>query len=212
MIYEEADPGSPIRQGDIFRDIPRVDFSLKTVAAVDKEGRDHLTSWRGLIENDHRQDVIMATVAVKPVHAISISQNCDASRGEFISLCQIDEFSITTHKKPPTRPVKWKNIIIRQAKEETRFFYLPECQSIGLNQRMAADLRLILRVPRIDLESMLHLRIGRLNKEATEHFRENLAQFFRRYPYNEWYPLTKAEYTEYLKDNSPEAKPYPWHK
>ena len=47
--------------------------------------------------------------------------------------------------------------------------------------------------------------------EADEHFRERLAEFFRRYPYDEWYPLEKAEFAEYKK-SYPETEPREWQK
>jgi len=77
---------------------------------------------------------------------------------------------------------------------------------------MGCDFRVLIRAPRHDLEQMLDLRVGRLNQEATEHFRETLAQYFRRYPYNEWYPLTPDEFREYAVDSPELIEPYPWQR
>lgn len=49
-------------------------------------------------------------------------------------------------------------------------------------------------MPRNDLEHLRVHRIGTLNKVANEHFREALSHFFRRYAYNEWYPLRRTSY------------------
>ena len=76
--------------------------------------------------------------------------------------------------------------------------------------RLAADFRVIIRVPRVDLENMRDRRLCRLNALAKEHFRESLGQFFRRYAYNEWYPLTRDEFQAYSDDSPEEIRPYPW--
>jgi hypothetical protein len=55
--------------------------------------------------------------------------------------------------------------------------------------------------------------MGRLNDVATEHFRESLGQFYRRYPYNEWYPLTPEEAAAYADAKKLEAvELYEWQK
>ncbi|WP_155996384.1 hypothetical protein [Verrucomicrobium sp. 3C] len=48
-----------------------------------------------------------------------------------------------------------------------------------------------------------------MNGIADEHFRERIAEFFRRYPYDEWYPLNQDELQTYLEEY-PDAKPFPW--
>ena len=52
--------------------------------------------------------------------------------------------------------------------------------------------------------------MARLNDLADEHFRERLAEYFRRYPYDEWYPLDKAELEEYRRSKPEPIQPYPW--
>ena len=37
MIYESVDAATPIRQGDIFRNVPRVDISLNRMHVVARE-------------------------------------------------------------------------------------------------------------------------------------------------------------------------------
>jgi len=56
---------------------------------------------------------------------------------------------------------------------------------------------------------MRDLRRGRLNDMADEHFRERIADFFRRYPYDEWYALNQDELAVYQQEY-PDTNPYPW--
>jgi len=53
------------------------------------------------------------------------------------------------------------------------------------------------------------LRKGRLNPVADEHFRERIGEYFRRYPYDEWYALDRDELDEYRR-KYPEVTPFPW--
>ena len=48
-----------------------------------------------------------------------------------------------------------------------------------------------------------------LNAVAMEHFREVLSNFFRRYAFNEWYPLTTEEFKSYDEQCGPVA-PFDW--
>ena len=140
---------------------------------------------------------------------IVISQDCDTARGEYVSLCQIDIFSKVV-STPPTSPKKWADLIVRHSREHLRYFYLPPYPGLGIDERMAVDLRILLRVPRVDLEFLRTNRIGKLNHLGREHFRENIAQFFRRYPYDEWYPLNRDEFEEYQKRSSEPIPRFPW--
>lgn len=40
---------------------------------------------------------------------------------------------------------------------------------------------------------------------------ESIAQYFRRYPYDEWYPLTNEDFLEYNKEKGP-VEPFEWQK
>ncbi len=53
------------------------------------------------------------------------------------------------------------------------------------------------------------LRNGRLNRIADKHFRERIGEFFRRYPYDEWYPFNQDELNCYMNEY-PDIKPFPW--
>lgn len=208
MIYDQVDPSEPIRQGDIFRNVPRVDFSASRLTVLDEKDC-RQTTWIDSVEDGSATEGVAAILPINAVMAIVISQNCDTARGEYVSLCQIDLFSKVV-STPPTTPKKWADLIVKHSREHLRYFYLPPNPSLGIVDRMAADLRILLRVPRIDLEFLRTNRIGRLNYLGSEHFRENIAQFFRRYPYDEWYPLNRDEFEEYQKRSTETIPRFPW--
>ncbi len=210
MIYESVKIDDPIRQGDIFRNVPRVDLSLADLVVVDDDDS-RQTTWRDLVLEGSATQGIAAVLPVKAVTAIVITQDCDAVRGKYLSLCQMDEYLTSIGQKdPPKSPKKWQSLIVEQARTNPRLIYFPAAPEKGINERMAVDFRVILRLPRTDLEALRESRIGRLNPIATEHFRETLAHFFRRYAFNEWYPLTNEEFEEYAKERRELIEPYAW--
>lgn len=210
MIYASVDATSPVQQGDIFRDIPWVDFSLQEMAILDEAAPTGLTStsWSQLLQEE--SDAFAAVLPVKRVSGIVITQTCDAARGTHVCLSRILPYVGVVGQGTPVSALKWANLISRQSRDSLRHFYLPQDDSMGFRVRMAVDFRLVLPVKRVELEGMRGQRVGRLNELAYEHFRETLAQFFRRYPYNEWYPFTKAEFEAYVESRGEHAKPYPW--
>jgi hypothetical protein len=210
MIYETVKLDDPIVQGDIFRDVPRVDLSLATMAVVDSDGQREL-SWIDAID-EGSSSPITAVLPIKPVTGIVITQDCDNERGEYLCLSEMEDFLISIGQdSPPTNPKKWQSLVTKHLRANPRLFYLPAESGFGLEKRMAADFRVVLRVPRVDLESMKSRRICTLNHVAKEHFRESLAHFFRRYALNEWYPLTKEEFDAY-SEKAPDSAPYPWQR
>ena len=212
MIYQSVNEDEPIRQGDIFRSIPHLELSLSELTVVDDDHSES-TTWETVVESSGISPVT-ALVAVEPVFGIVITQDCDAVRGRDVCLAHVDEFLGVTGRKEsaPKTPKKWQSLLTTQMKENLRYFYLPADQQLGFVERMAADFRFIIRVPREDLLTLRHYRLGRLNDVATQHFRESLGQFYRRYPYNEWYPLTKEEVQEYVKDCPEKVTLYDWQK
>ncbi len=105
------------------------------------------------------------------------------------------------------------SLITKHARLNLKWFYLPADSSIGFTDKMAVDFHSVLRVSRTYLEQNLaQLRLGRLNQIATEHFRERLSEYYRRYPYDEWYPLDKAEYEEYRRSKPEPLEPFPWQR
>lgn len=208
MIYEGTDKSAQIRQGDIFVDLPRTDLSLRRMVILEDADRQVVTSWGDIVKDGK---AITALIGILPVTAIVISQDCDTTHGRDISLCEIREFQEVEQmaKTPPGSIKAWVRMITQQARKNQKWFYLPPGDTVGFTKRMAVDFQVTLRVPRADLEDYRGLRVGRLNPVADEHFRERISEFFRRYPYDEWYALSPAEFEEYKKE-SPEAEPKPW--
>jgi hypothetical protein len=209
MIYEVVPETDAIRQGDIFRGIPRVDFSMSDIAVVDEDDTRRV-SWQDLLAEQGDSATVAAVLPMKSVDAIVITQNCDAVRGQYLCLCEVEAFLEATGKSEPKNAKRWQSLITEHSRTNLRWFYLPEDSHFGFTERKAVDFRVILRVPRTDLEAIKSRRLGRLNPQATEHFRESLGQFFRRYPYDEWYPLTREELEAYAASKREAVPPFPW--
>ena len=206
MIYQFPLQDAPIRQGDIFVGLPRVELSLDQIALIDEEGT-YESAWADIASAGNR---VRAILPVRPVSAIVISQDCDTAHSQDISLCEIRVFSTVEGKAKQTTDAKgWVSILTQHARVNLKWFYLPPDKRLGFRDKMAADFTVTMRVPRVELEMFRRFRTGRLNPTADEHFRERLAEFFRRYPYDEWYPLDESELLEYRK-RYPEASPFPW--
>jgi hypothetical protein len=206
MIYEFPDSSEPIRQGDIFSGLPRIDFSLESLPIV-KDDEQTVVPWKDVAQSG---EPVTALVAVRPVTAIVASQDCDVTHGRDITLCEIRTFRTVELKSKDTQaPKKWVNMITQHARLNLKWFYLPPDERVGFTEKMGVDFMVTLRVPRSDLESLRSRRMGRLNQVADEHFRERIAEFFRRFPYDEWYPLDREELEAYKKEY-PEVTPFPW--
>jgi hypothetical protein len=206
MIYDFIDDRVPIRQGDIFIGLPRIDISLNQVVLV-TDTEERVASWDEISQTDQPINII---VPVRPVAAIVATQDCDAVRSHDITLCEIRAFRDVERKSTQTTSAKsWKNIITQHARINQKWFYLPPDPRIGFTDKMAVDFLVTLRLPREELEGFRTLRKGKLNSVADEHFRERISEFYRRYPYDEWYPLDQDEMTEY-QGEYPDATPFSW--
>ncbi|MBI5764429.1 MAG: hypothetical protein HZA51_12980 [Planctomycetes bacterium] len=206
MIYEFPPLEAAIRQGDIFVGLPRVDVPLRKIIVAGNDD-DVETDWDLIVQAGLP---ITAVLPVRPVTAIVASQDCDASHNPDVTLCEVRNFRDVERKAKDTQSVKsWISILTQQARLNLKWFYLPPDEQIGFKDKLAVDFTVTLRVPRSDLEDSRHLRKGRLNPLADEHFRERIAEFFRRYPYDEWYPLNNEELAEYKK-SYPDAEPKAW--
>jgi len=207
MIYDYPAPNEPLRQGDIFVGLPRVEISLKRVPVLTDDGDRIETAWDDLV-NEGKP--VTAVLAVRPVMGIIASQDCDASHIPDITLCEILGFREVEHKaKDTTSSKSWVRIITQHCRLNQKWFYLPPDAKMGFQEKMGVQFYVTIRLPRQDLEDMRRLRKGRLNELARAHFRERIAEFFRRYPYDEWYPLNQDELAEYKRDH-PDAEPFPW--
>jgi len=208
VIYEFPPTSAPIRQGDIFIGLPRIDVSLNRVLIAGQKG-ESMASW---LEVAQKGEPVTIIVPVRPVAAIVATQDCDAIRGRDITLCEISNFRKVERKSKDTNSAKsWKNIITQHARINQKWFYLPPAREIGFFDKMAVDFAVTLRVPRAELEELRELRTGRLNPIADEHFRERIAEYFRRYPYDEWYPLDGEELKAYMNEY-PDVAPFPWQR
>ncbi|MFI7585928.1 hypothetical protein ACIB24_02495 [Spongisporangium articulatum] len=209
MIYEPVDPGEPVRQGDIFVGVPRVEVSLGDLAIFSDAGIEH-ADWQSL-----GQDEVQAVVTLRSVNAIVTSQDCDATRANDISFCEIRPFhDVEGDGNAQTdTPKKWVRLITQQARKNQKWFYLPPDPGFKIEERSAADLRVVLS---IELEDILRMiptrRVGRLNEVAASHFRERIAEFYRRYPYDEWYPLNREEFEHYSARMDPAPEAFPWQR
>ena len=207
MIYEHPDSDAPIRQGDIFIGLPRVEVSLGRIPVLEDDGSMVERDWR---EIAFQEQQVTAILPLRPVAAIVATQDCDATHGQDITLCEIRPFRQVERKAAQTTAAKkWKDILTQHARINQKWFYLPPDERIGFVDKMAVDFPVTLRVPRVELETLRDLRKGRLNALADEHFRERISDFFRRYPYDEWYPLNEQELKSYI-DDYPDAQPFPW--
>jgi hypothetical protein len=208
VIYVFPDIDKPIRQGDIFSNIPRVSVSLTNLPVV-TEGETHVISWASVASEGKK---IKAVLPVMPVYAIVATQDCDTITSPEITLCEIREFKQVEGKaKDTTAPKAWQSIITQHARINEKWFYLPPDPKVGFSNKMAVDFRLTIRIPREDLKGFLIWRKGSLNALAKQHFRERIGQFFRRYPYNEWYPLNPEELNAYERERGSVEPKYPWH-
>jgi len=207
LIYDFPDKTEPIRQGDIFLNIPRFDLDLEKMPIYWGEDRIEEVPWEEISRNGKP---VLAIIAAKPVTAIVISQDCDCVRAPDINLCEIREFRDIERKSKQTTSIKkWINIITQQARLNQKWFYLCPNEKLEFKEKMGVDFMVTIRVQRMNLEKLRKFRKGCLNDVAGEHFRERISEFYRRYPYDEWYPLNKEEMVEYLKSH-PDAKPLPW--
>lgn len=197
MIYEFPSSDQPIKQGDIFKSLPHVFLDPSKLIVFENDQPTIPHSW---LEEMEKQEIsVLATV--EPKYGIVVNQDCDTSRDTFIAFFEICPFSEVTKLTTKPTPEWWAKNLTKAARENLKWFYLPSDERIGFSEKMAANFQTIIPVKtRFLVNNLAQLRIGRLNPEADEHFREHIAQYFRRYPYDEWYPLNKEEFEAYKKD------------
>jgi len=212
MIYEFPNKDEPIRQGDIFFPLP-FNFirDLNNIIVITEDETIEKTSWEQI-----NNKPINAIVNVSPVWGIVASQDCDAARVPYITFFLIDTLDkITKLTIPdPTNHKKWQSFLTTQTRKNAGWFYLPIDGKLGFHERMAVDYEEVFLVKREYLETnSTSLRKGRLNKVSYQHYREKISQYFRRFPYDEWYPLTVEEFIEYKKEKESKGliiNPFEW--
>lgn len=217
-MYTSLKTDDPIRQGDLFRWLPKLELSFGTeelpLLYEQKQLREiNWLQWVELIEHDKPLNANVP-VSIRPVLGIVISQDCDAGRAENITFCEIKPFSKVekSFKDKHNNPKDVVDLIPRYTRQHQKWYYLAEGGITGFTQKMGVDFESVFEVRRLMLEKYKDkLRIGRLEDEvAWPHFRERVAEFFRRYPYNEWYPFNSEEVTEYEKSKNISVQRYRW--
>jgi hypothetical protein len=211
MIYKFPNPNDPIRQGDIFKSLPYVVLNPeKLIVVSNNDDAEAIVNWTE-ISKDQPHDVV---ATVKSSYGIVVTQDCDTAHDPSITFFEIDEFFRVSkwnelRSKTPEELTKWwgQKFTERYRAKGQKFFYLPSDSRIGFDDKMAANYQNVFSVSSDFLKNNLVThRAGRLNDEADEHFREHLAHYFRRYPYDEWYPYTKEEAAVYQKEIGEEIK------
>lgn len=214
-MYSKSNINEPIRQGDIFRWLPKIDVvlgeALLPIITETNEMGEKEVDWfqlaQTLISTGTTSDngVKRVAVTVKSVYGIVISQDCDAARGENIVFAEIKplkEIKMFRDMKEPPAPSSVIKMVKEHTQKNQKWFFLSDSRDLGFERKMGVDFDSIFEVKREMLIRHIEpLRIGRLEDEvAWPHFRERVAEFFRRYPYNEWYPLNAEEARVYEED------------
>ncbi len=207
MVYDVVAADAPLRQGDILYPIPMIaPPALDSIELLTKDG-EKLVDWSATFAG---QDDHIITAKITPVCGIVATQDCDACRSPEISCFYVGDFYNVSRLTPATSIDKQTSLIMSQTQIANKWFYLPPDEEFGFAGPMAAN---FLRIFQLDMESLIpklpELRRGRLNDIAYEHYRECIAQHFRRYPFNPWYPLTKEQFAVCKDENK---FPYEWQK
>jgi hypothetical protein len=213
-VYSFPNVNESIRQGDIFRWLPKLELVTgENSIPLLNEQLD-----RGIREVDWFQTAqlgkpVIANVLAISVIGIVISQDCDASRAPSIAFCEVRPFCevYPQFDETTTKLNGFVNIVVEHSRKNQKWYYMAENPQIGFNRKMGVDFHSVFMVPREFLDKYKEtLRLGRLDDDvAYPHFRERVSEFFRRYPYNEWYPLNSAELAEYEKKTPVDIR-YPW--
>ncbi len=198
MIYDYPKALNPILQGDIFYPLPfHIIESLDKLNIISGEDFDSI-SW----DDVNPEDITVAALPIKPVWGIVASQNCDTSRIPYITFFLIDTLQdISRLTLPDEKKTKnWVSLITQKSRLNANWFYLPKDDKIGFDKRMAVNFEEAFLIDREFLQRKKEkYRKGRLNEIAYQHYREKVSQYYRRYPYDEWYPLNKIEFDYYQK-------------
>ncbi len=196
MSYEQLSEYQPIRQGDIFYPLPRPKLLLDEMETISEDAGSEAAKWSNIKDREK----IFITIEVEKTWGIVATQDCDAAQSSpCISLFQVVPF-IKVYGSTPSSPSKWVKVLTERICRNASWFYLPKDDSIGISIEMAVNFHRVFQIERTDLERNKFLRRGRLASFAYEHYREAIAQYYRRYPYNEWYPFNKDQLEAYARE------------
>src|SRR5437773_156673 len=122
MIYEVPEAELPLRQGDIFLNLPSATFSLQKLPIV-KDGRFLESNWQEVLDSSGPGEALV-TLGAAP--AIIISQDCDSARAPEISLCEIRPFAeVCAKAKTTVKDRSWVSVLTVEARNNPKWFYLP---------------------------------------------------------------------------------------
>jgi hypothetical protein len=214
-VYTLVPPTDPIRQGDIFRWLPKIevilgDEGLPVLTDQNKDGVKEI-DWLTFAHNS--EDIATATVSVRSVQGIVVSQDCDAARAQNIAFCEIRPFSEIEASSSTAKGIaKVVEVITTNSRKNQKWYYLAPDERLNFIERMGVDFQSMFQVNSEMLKKHIELlRLGRVCDDvAWPHFRERVAEFFRRYPYNEWYPLNNEEVKVYDGGKGRVDIFYPW--
>lgn len=220
-MYSFPADTDPIRQGDIFRWLPKLDLlvgekNLPILSETAGEGLREI-DWLSVAQSSSTiNSNINASVYAKSVTGIVINQDCDSIRNEQILFCEILPLKelFKDYKEDTPNDKKFIDWMSSYNKKNQKWFYLAENDRIGFVRKMSVNFESAFVVPREFINTYKdRLRIGHLDDEvAKPHFRERVSEYFRRYPYNEWYPLNQAELAVYESGKGLVDPKYPWQK
>ena len=173
MIYEDVDESDPIRQGDIFFQLPFILFEPAKLTIL-KNNTLMPSDWGKEKKNKYTK----ISAGVYPTWGIVASQDCDASLASYITFFQINDFFNITgikSKDKPKKPNGWQKLLTKKSRLCAAWFYLPpDNENRFESKRMAVDFESVFQVPRVFLEEQLTtLRKCRLTDVAYEHYRES---------------------------------------
>lgn len=196
MFYKNVGENEAIKQGDIFYDLPFIEFDLERISTINQAGQIvNGQKWEQVkgILNNH-----IVGFKVISVSGIVVSQDCDNLRNDFISFARVRPLSEVTNQNPQT-DLNWAKLIKNGPAEASyQWFYLPKNTRFSMSERKAADFDVLFQLPKSSLLTRLReMRKASLEEDSLKHFRDSLVKYLTRYAHNEWYSFTRDEFQAY---------------
>jgi hypothetical protein len=208
MIYLRPATSEPLAQGDILYPLPSPAFDLENSPIIRQDGADEVRPWI-----DVTDPTVDAEVSVRRTWGILGSQDCNIEHAELVTFFEVGPVADVARMAVPSEGDDrgWAGFIGKELRKIPRMFYLPKWTELGIESRMAVDLERTLQVPTSSLRALYPgLRKARLNPIALEHFRHAISNYFTRYAYDEWYPMTQAEVEAYQARYGETVSRYEW--
>ncbi len=209
MIYELAPHlTEPLRQGDIIFPLPLLTLDPNNLY-IHQTNQDsqQLAEGNWLDVNLCSPNGSKLIVNSESVFGIVANQDCDAQRIETLTCFLVRKMSEKEITALGSTLKKQAANLIKQSRSDEKKFYLPS-QSTLFDAKYLVDFQTVITINRKfvqdNISKMLH---ARLNEVARRHFRQKVGDYFWRYSYDEWYLLSKDEFTQYEHKNA--ANPFP---